>query len=185
MFTDGSCQDSKARYVCGRAGSALAGHPFLFQGFHIRSVEEIEKLQSLCRSAILGNVFDDVTSGRMIDLVTLKRVVSDTVDGVLRNPDAHVSLTQLKEWDNYTRQHSINVCILALAFARHLGLPRYEMEMLGAGALLHDIGKLKTRLDVLNKPGKLTPDEFKIMQSHPVHAGIQIQSCTHSNGWAW
>lgn len=197
------------------------GTPFLFQGFRIRSIEEIEKLQSICDSVLIDleksartplaytlqspnqnkskrrqlydmsasfedeiltaneiradtetclvNVFDDVKSGRMIDLITVKRVVSDIVDGILRNPDAHVSLTQLKQWDNYTAQHSINVCILALAFARHLGLPRYDLEMLGAGALLHDIGKLKTPLDVLNKPDKLTPAEFKIMQSHPVH----------------
>jgi putative nucleotidyltransferase with HDIG domain len=196
------------------------GTPFLFQGFRLRTIEEIEKIQSLCDSVLvdpeksaktplaytqqpvpnkdlkrqhydmsasfedeilvaneiradtencLGHVFDDVTSGRMIDLVTVKRTISDTVDGILRNPDAHVSLTQLKEWDNYTAQHSINVCILALAFARHIGLPRHEMEMLGAGALLHDIGKLKTPLDVLNKPDKLTAEEFKIMQSHPVH----------------
>ena len=197
------------------------GTPFLFQGFRLRTIEEIEKIQSLCDSVLvdperssktplaytqqtagpdkskprqhydmsasfedeiltaneiradtencLENVFDDVTSGRMIDLVSVKRVVSDTVDGILRNPDAHVSLTQLKDWDHYTAQHSINVCILSLAFARHVGLPRHDMEMLGAGALLHDIGKLKTPHEVLNKPDKLTEAEYKIMQSHPVH----------------
>lgn len=195
------------------------GTPFLFQGFRIRSVEEIEKLKSLCDSvhidleksaraslttgrtdreqaaprrvyamsasfeqeihsaneiraeteSCIEQVFDDVARDKMIDLVTVKRVVNHTVDGILRNPDAHVSLTQLKEWDRYTAQHSINVCILALAMARHLGLPRHEMEMLGAGALLHDVGKLKTPLEVLNKPGKLTEEEFKIMKAHPVH----------------
>ena len=117
----------------------------------------------------IEQVFADVASNKMIDLVSVKRIVNHTVDGILRNPDAHVSLTQLKEWDTYTAQHSINVCILALAVARHLGLSRHEMEMLGAGALLHDVGKLKTPLEVLNKPGKLTAEEFNIMKAHPVH----------------
>lgn len=53
----------------------------------------------------LENVFDDVARGHMIDLVSVKRVISDTVDAILRNPDAHVSLTQLKQWDKYTAQH--------------------------------------------------------------------------------
>jgi HD-GYP domain-containing protein (c-di-GMP phosphodiesterase class II) len=68
----------------------------------------------------------------------------DTVDGVLRNPDAHVCLTQLKQRDEYTAQRSINVRVLSLALARHMGLPRNEMETLGVAALLHDIGKIKT-----------------------------------------
>lgn len=194
------------------------GTPFLFQGFRIRSADDIEKLRSQCDSVYIDieksarrgtaappsqairpsqriytmsaafeeeiyaaneirvetescieQVFADVANDKMIDLVTVKRAVTNTVDGILRNPDAHVSLTQLKDWDRYTAQHSINVCILALAMARHLGLPRHEMEMLGAGALLHDVGKLKTPLEVLNKPGKLTAEEFKIMKAHPVH----------------
>lgn len=195
------------------------GTPFLFQGFRIRSVEEIEKLRSLCDTVVidieksakgsyrpehagreerkpqrlyamsasfeqeiisaneiraetescLAEVFDDVAKDRMIDLVSVKKVVNHTVDGILRNPDAHVSLTQLKDWDRYTAQHSINVCILALAMGRHIGLQRQELEMLGTGALLHDVGKLRTPLEVLNKPGKLTEEEFKLMKAHPVH----------------
>ena len=196
------------------------GTPFLFQGFHIRTTDEIDRLKSFCESVYIDleksargrlvatrkrqldglpqrriyemsasfeqeiysaneiraetescieQVFDDVARDKMIDLVSVKRVVNHTVDGILRNPDAHVSLTQLKDWDRYTAQHSINVCILALAMARHIGLGRNEMEMLGAGALLHDVGKLKTPLEVLNKPGKLTPEEFAIMKAHPVH----------------
>lgn len=195
------------------------GTPFLFQGFRIRSVEEIEKLKSLCHTVIIdieksakgsyrperagreerkptrlytmsasfeqeivsaneiraetescmAQVFEDVGHDKMIDLVTVKKVITHTVDGILRNPDAHVSLTQLKDWDRYTAQHSINVSILALAMGRHMGLPRHELEMLGTGALLHDVGKLRTPLEVLNKPGKLTEAEFKLMKAHPVH----------------
>lgn len=202
------------------------GTPFLFQGFRIQRIEEIDKIKQLCESVVIDleksvhrkrslvaaddvskaaprqiykmaasfeeeittaneirantqtcvdQLFEDVEHGRMIDLVAVKRVIHDTVDGVLRNPDAHMSLTQLKSWDQYTAQHSINVCVLALSFARHLGLPRAEMEMLGTGALLHDIGKLKTPLEVLNKPGKLTEEEFSMMKSHPVQGRELIE----------
>ena len=202
------------------------GTPFLFQGFRIQRIEEIDKLKQMCESVLIdleksthgkrslsavneGNkskprqiyqmaasfedelvsaneirentqvcvdqLFEDVAHGRMIDLAAVKRVIHDAVDGVLRNPDAHMSLTQLKSWDSYTAQHSINVSVMALTFARHLGLPRAEMEMIGIGALLHDIGKLKTPLEVLNKPGKLTDDEFSMMKAHPVHGRELIE----------
>jgi putative nucleotidyltransferase with HDIG domain len=195
------------------------GTSFLFQGFRIQNVEEIERLSQTCQyvyvdiekcidyhkldarkplkrlitnrhtyklaasfeeeihsaneirestRVTVDQLFDDVAHGRMIDLVSVKRLMHDTVDGVLRNPDAHVCLTQLKQRDAYTAQHSINVCVLSLALARHMGLSRSEMEILGVAALLHDIGKIKTPLDVLNKPDKLTPDEFAIMQQHPL-----------------
>ena len=62
------------------------------------------------------NLFEDVAKGQKIDLRTVRRIVHQTVDGVLRNPDAHVFITQLKQRDAYTAQHAINVCVLALAF---------------------------------------------------------------------
>jgi len=196
------------------------GTPFLFQGFRVRTVEEIQSLRTYCESVhidtekstyggcaaggpgppapapqpprvykmsasfeqeiktaneiravtrgFLDELFDDVVRGNVIDLARVKHVVHDTVEGVLRNPDAHVCLTQLKTRDDYTAQHSLNVCVLSLTFARHLGLSPSEMQALGVGALLHDIGKLRTPQDILNKPGKLTPKEFDIIRAHPV-----------------
>ena len=204
------------------------GTPFLFQGFHIRSPDDIERLKEQCDAvyvdieksirhhaspilnsveeqshrksrvyemsapfeeeiktaneirattqACLDELFDDVENGRNINMTAVKQVINATIDGILRNPDAHVCLTQLKNWDQYTAQHSINVSILSLAFARHLGLPRSQMEMLGVGALLHDIGKLKTPLDVLNKPDKLTDDEYTLMKAHPTHGREIIEN---------
>ena len=124
----------------------------------------------------VDQLFDDVSRGRKIDLFSVKRLMHETVDSVLRNPDAHVCLTQLKKRDAYTAQHSINVCVLTLALARHLGLPRNDMESLGVAALLHDIGKLKTPLDVLNKPAKLTSDEFEIMKEHPLKGRRMLET---------
>jgi putative nucleotidyltransferase with HDIG domain len=196
------------------------GTPFIFQGFRVQKIEEIERLRAVCervyvdieksidyrsasaaskpppaptlkrktyemsasfeqevlvaneirettRIAVEG-MFEDVSRGRNIDLGNLRQIVSQSIDGVLRNPDAHLCITQLKRKDDYTAQHSINVSILSLAFGRHLGLPRDELEILGMGALLHDVGKIRTPTDLLLKPGKLTPQEFEIVKAHSV-----------------
>lgn len=114
-------------------------------------------------------VFEDVRQGRRPDLREVKEVISGLVDSIVRNPDAQMCLTLLKKRDEYTAQHSVNVCVLTLAFGRHLGLPPGELNLLGMGALLHDIGKLRTPLEILNKPARLTPEEFARMKEHPGH----------------
>jgi len=115
----------------------------------------------------LDQVFEDVRLGRSLDLADAKVVVSDMVSSIVRNPNAQLCLTQLKERDAYTAQHSVNVCVLSVTFARYLGMSEPELNLLGLGALLHDIGKLHTPLEILNKPARLTDEEFKVMQSHP------------------
>lgn len=140
----------------------------------IASASEIRVTSRNC----VDEVFDDIAHGRAIDLVGVKKVVHGLVDGILRNPDAHVCLTHLKNRDEYTAQHSINVCVLALALGRHVGLSQDQLSMLGVGALMHDIGKIKTPLDVLNKPDRLTDEEMAMMKAHPEH-GRKILSRFH------
>ena len=120
----------------------------------------------------------DVRLGRSINTTAAKKVVADMVDSVIRNPDALMCLNQLKDKDEYTALHSLRVCVLALAFGRHLELSEEELNLLGIGALLHDIGKMKVPNDILNKPGKLTEDEFALMKSH-VPRGVEILEKAH------
>ncbi len=142
------------------------------------ALEEEIRTASEIRSASrirIDEVFDDIVHGRTIDMQGVKQTVNTVVDGIIRNPDAHLCLTHLKKRDEYTAQHSINVCVLALALGRHLGLSRDELTVLGVGALLHDIGKLKTPLEVLNKPGRLTDEEFTLMKQHPTHGRMLLE----------
>ncbi|MCR4347204.1 MAG: HD-GYP domain-containing protein [Sulfuricaulis sp.] len=129
------------------------------------------------REAVYG-IMGDVRLGRSIDTKAAKKVVADMVDSVIRNPDALMCLNQLKDKDEYTALHSLRVCILALAFGRHLELSDEELNLLGIGALLHDIGKMKVSNDIINKPGKLTEEEFALMKSHVPH-GVSILEQTH------
>lgn len=116
--------------------------------------------------AVIGSILGDVRLGRTIETVKAKKAVESIIDNLMNDQNALLCLTQLKSRDEYTVYHSINVCILSLAFARRLGLQKAELGILGLGALLHDIGKMKTPLEVVNKPGKLTDPEFEIMKSH-------------------
>ena len=79
----------------------------------------------------------------------------------------------MKKRDEYTAIHSVNVCILSFSFGNALGLAKPQLNLLGLGALLHDTGKMKVPLEVLNKPGKLTDEEFDLMKTHP-RAGYEL-----------
>jgi HD-GYP domain-containing protein (c-di-GMP phosphodiesterase class II) len=128
-------------------------------------------------SATIHSVMEDVRLGKAMDGVGAKKIVNDLAESVLRNPDALGCFMQLKKKDEYTAMHSLRVCVLALAFGRHLGLPTEELHMLGIGAMLHDVGKTKVPLDILNKPGELTENEFALMKQHVPH-GVEILEAT-------
>ncbi|MGD9000374.1 MAG: HD-GYP domain-containing protein [Granulosicoccaceae bacterium] len=118
-------------------------------------------------------MFSDVRMGRNLNLDNAKAVVSDMVDSIVRNPDAMQWLTNLRKRDEYTAIHSLNVCIFALTFGRFLGLTDKELNELGIGALMHDIGKMRVPLEILNKEGKLTRDELAIVREHAMY-GYEI-----------
>jgi len=131
---------------------------------------EITKSGSIRKQAkqVVDNLYSDVKLGNNIDVQGAKAVVEEIVDSIVRNPDAQLLLTQLKNKDEYTAIHSMNVSILSMAFARHLGMDRDTICEVGLGAMFHDLGKIKVPLEILNKPSRLTPEEFKEMMAHPV-----------------
>jgi len=127
---------------------------------------------------LVYQLLEDVRTGKNIDSIRAKRVVGELAESVIRNPDALTCFIQLKKKDEYTAMHSLRVCILALAFGRHLGLDRDTLQILGLGALLHDIGKIKVPAEILNKPGALTDYEFALMKSH-VPRGVELLEQMH------
>lgn len=117
-------------------------------------------------SSLVKTMMDDIRFGKRIDTQGAKQVVHECVESLIRNPDALLFLTQLKHRDEYTAQHSLNVCIYSVAFGIHLGHQGQDLEELGLSGLMHDMGKMKVPLEVLNKPGKLTAEEFSLMKAH-------------------
>ena len=112
------------------------------------------------------SILDQVRLKNMVDTRKARSTVRLCVDSILRNPAALGWMSKIKHMNKYTAEHCLNVCILAIAFGRHLRLPEVELEKLGLCGLLHDVGKVKIADEILNKPGKLTPQEFEVMKSH-------------------
>lgn len=124
-------------------------------------------------------VLEDVRLGRAVDPVEAKKVVNALVDSIMTNESALVWLTMLKHRDEYTSQHSLNVCIMSLVFGRHLGLTEHELRDLGHGALLHDIGKMKVPLTILNKIERLTDDEMAELKRHAEYGYDMLRHSQH------
>lgn len=114
----------------------------------------------------IEKIMQDAQRGKDVDVKEAKAVVKDLTKNIIANPMALIWLTQLKNRDEYTSIHSLNVCILALFFGRSLGMNTSQLIDLGLGALLHDIGKLHVPLEILNKPQRLTDEEFEVVKRH-------------------
>lgn len=110
----------------------------------------------------------DARFGHVIDTETAKVIVSEMVESVISDPDAALWLTQLKRANQYTAQHCVNVSVLAIAFAAHLGYSRELLKTIGLGALLHDVGKIYVPPSILEKPGRLSAAEYDIIKNHPI-----------------
>lgn len=125
---------------------------------------------------IVRNLMDNVRLGLQIEVERLEPMVENMVDSIFRNQDALLPLARLKHHDSYTFEHSVSVCALMVAFARGLHLPREVIKDIGMGALLHDVGKARVPDAILNKPDKLTDDEFAKMKSHVVQSVALLES---------
>ncbi len=137
--------------------------------------EEIEDAESIHAGAqeYVQKIFDDIRMGKALDTEEAKAVVSDMMGSIMRNPDALVLLSSLKAFDDSEITHSMNVCTLALAFGRFLGMGVDPLQELGLGALLHDIGETRVPEGILKKRYGLDPDENREMQRHAEH-GAEI-----------
>lgn len=135
------------------------------------------KLVYAAAKNVIEEAMLDVRMGHDINMDAVNQVVSEMADSVLRNPDALTSLSRLKHFDEYTFFHSVNTSLLALSLGRNLGIDDALLHQLGVGTLLHDIGKTKVPLEILNKPGKYEAHEFEIMKQH-VMRGAEVLSGT-------
>jgi HD-GYP domain-containing protein (c-di-GMP phosphodiesterase class II) len=117
--------------------------------------------------AFLERVCEDVRVGRAFNSQQARRVVADMATQVSSNASAAMWLTSLKQKDEYSSAHAVNVCVLALAFGMYLGLRGAQLQNIGMGALLHDVGIVTQPPELLTKPGPLTAEELAIVRRHP------------------
>lgn len=105
--------------------------------------------------------------GKAVDIGGAQQLVEDISDSVARNPGALISLARLKTVDDYTYMHSVAVCAMMVGLAKQLGLDEAQTRAAGMAGLMHDLGKALMPMEVLNKPGKLSPAEFNVIKTHP------------------
>lgn len=134
---------------------------------------------------VTREVMTQARLGRSAGLKRVKRAVQGIVDAILSDPSSLVGLTTLREFDEYTFVHSVNVCILSVALGRRLGLTKPQMLDLGLAALLHDIGKSRVSIDTLNKRGGLTDEERAELQSHTWQGVLAMFALPAGTGRPW
>jgi HD-GYP domain-containing protein (c-di-GMP phosphodiesterase class II) len=117
--------------------------------------------------AVTKDVITSVRMGRATSVKRVKRAVQLIVDQVLNNETSVVGLTTIRDYDEYTFTHSVNVCIFSVALGKKLGLSRLQLYDLGMTALLHDVGKARVPVEILNKTTGLDEGEWRVMQAHP------------------
>ena len=125
-----------------------------------------KKILSKAKEAVVS-IFSDVRMGNAVKFDDVVSLADEINQSIARNPSALISLSRLKNVDNYTYLHSVAVCVLMIALGRQLGLEHEVLKQVGIAGLLHDIGKVFIPNEVLNKPGKLTDEEFNIVKTHP------------------
>ncbi|MFN3396001.1 MAG: HD-GYP domain-containing protein [Thermodesulfovibrionales bacterium] len=112
-------------------------------------------------------VITKIKSGEKVSIKKAKRVVESMVDMILQEEELLLGMTAIKDYDEYTYHHSVNVSILSVALGQRLGLSRKTLTELGLVALFHDIGKMEVPPEILNKPTNFNDEEWRIIQKHP------------------
>ncbi len=127
--------------------------------------KEIKNIAGRAR-VFVERMLTDVRAGQGVSIAHAKEVVLDSVESVIRHPDAAMFLTKLRGQDDYTAEHCMNVCMLSIVFGRRLGMRKNQLINLGLCGLLHDAGKARIPLEILNKRGRLNEEEFQLMKKH-------------------
>ena len=147
---------------------------------------EFDRAAKICAQSkrAVTSMFQEARMGKAVNTTGAQKLVEEISDSVSRNPGALISLARLKTADDYTYMHSVAVCALMIALARQLGLDETLTRSAGIAGLLHDLGKALMPMEVLNKPGKLTDDEFAIIKKHPEEGYKLLLSSTGADEMA-
>jgi putative nucleotidyltransferase with HDIG domain len=117
---------------------------------------------------LVKEVVDGIHQQKALNIRKAKRLMQNAVNGIMQDDSTLLGLANIKNYDEYTFNHSVNVAIYAIALGQRIGIPKKHLSHLGMAGLFHDMGKTKISREILNKTEKLEPEEWAIMRSHPV-----------------
>ncbi len=133
---------------------------------YAQELEQAKRIQSKAKR-VVTDLFSQARMGNAIAVSEVAPLVDEINQSIERNAGALLSIVRLKTIDDYTYMHSVAVCALMISLGQRLGMRGEELHQVGMSGLLHDVGKMGIPLEVLNKPGKLTNDEFTVIRNHP------------------
>ena len=140
--------------------------------------KELDQAKTIQQGAtrLIRSYMEDIKFGQSVDIQLARSAAAECVGSIVRNPDTMLFLTTLRNKDEYTCQHSFNVCVFAITLARFLGCSEKDLEAVGTCGILHDLGKVQVPDEVLNKPGKLSDEEFSLMRNHTMYGRDLLMS---------
>jgi putative nucleotidyltransferase with HDIG domain len=122
---------------------------------------------------LIKEVMEGVRNQKVVHIRKAKRLMQNAVNAIMQDDSALLGLANIKNYDEYTFNHSVNVAIFAIAIGQRIGIPKKHLSHLGMAGLFHDIGKTKVPREILNKTGKLNSEEWEVIRTHPV-VGTEI-----------
>jgi putative nucleotidyltransferase with HDIG domain len=117
---------------------------------------------------LVKEVMESVKSQKVLNVRKAKRFMQNAVNAISQDDSVLLGLANIKNYDDYTFNHSVNVAIYAIALGQRIGIPKKHLSHLGMAGLFHDIGKTQIPKEILNKTGKLTAEEWVVMRDHPI-----------------
>ena len=137
--------------------------------------EEIPATQTALENASnqVAHIMEDVKSGKNLNIEAVRGVVEPILDSIIRNSEAYMWLSMMQKKSSYSYSHSVDNCALAIAFGRFMGLPKKDLRTLAIGLLMMDMGNVNVPQGILNKKGRLTEAEYRIVKKHVIH-GVDI-----------
>lgn len=135
----------------------------------LEDTKEIAKSTYFKTITVVSEVMENLKLGQTVNIKRAKRVVQSMVDLLLQEESTLLGLSTLRSHDEYTHNHSVNVCILALTLGQRLGYHKRNLGEIGIASLLHDMGKSNIPIDILNKPSDFTEEEWRMMRRHPIY----------------
>jgi len=124
--------------------------------------------------SLTKGIADKISSGEKVSLKKAKRVIEALVDQIIEEESILIGMTSIKDYDEYTYHHSVNVSIISVALGHRIGLTRKNLTELGLSALLHDIGKTEVPSEILNKTSEFTKEDWDIIMKHPIWGACSI-----------
>ncbi|MCA1926857.1 MAG: HD-GYP domain-containing protein [Calditerrivibrio sp.] len=142
------------------------------------TIENVSYIQRIYKTTleIVSDIMNDLRNGGEIFYEDVSMVVEQFLEECFKRPNLVASVARIKNIEDYELSHAMNVSVLNMALARRMGMDIEEMKLIGIGGLLHDIGKVKIPKTILDKPGKLTEEEFNIVKMHPKYGADMLKN---------